>query len=557
MDRRALLRAALLGPGTSILPATVLAARNRGTGPRVDIHAVVAEVGSVSVADHFDALWFAGFKHPGDGGGGLYVRTSDTLPLSGNIQSGDGSWWKIAEDVIWPEMLGARGDGSTSDHVALGAVADLLDRRGGGTIQLRAGAVYLCEKGWTLPCGVDLLGPGTLRFTAPDGDGLYCSVSAKRRGQRSRIHDVTFGRSGSNGGRGLYTEQNNAAFFTQSPSWDIRRCWFRDLDAEYTYPPKAELLQSHAWAVAIDVAHSNGTVISDNDVIGNFSPRVPRDGQMNCIGVRVGTNGTNGVIGVQIQHNRLWYLDTALYIGEDVLALWFEKNECVKCYRGIFAPRDDLKDGEVLQADTRINDNFITTCTVGIDLSKRQMMHIVANHLNSDPSYHDNGRGFIGIRLDSCARVNIRGNKAILAAGHMKWSGGREAIRLNDCKGIVVLEQEVSRYFKDGIVMSGSTQECLSANHLMWQLSGSGHRFEDNVTNVDVGTIVYVDAEPANGRFGFANAINRASIRIESQPSDPVVTANGQVDMFIDSTDGKLKINLHDGSVRTILLEND
>ncbi|MER9791298.1 hypothetical protein [Mesorhizobium sp. M0213] len=74
----------------------------------------VAEATSIPLAKQF--LRLAGYARSGDGGGALY-RKVDTEPRHhGKIQSADGAWWELAEEVITPNMVG----GDLASVIAIG-----------------------------------------------------------------------------------------------------------------------------------------------------------------------------------------------------------------------------------------------------------------------------------------------------------------------------------------------------------------------------------------------------------------------------------------------------
>lgn len=392
------------------------------------------------------------------------------------------------------EEFGAKGDGETPDQKALAAAAVYLDAHGGGVINL-LGKVYACTAEWVLPCGVDLIGPGTLKFTEPDGNGIYCSTSQNRKSQHSVIENVRFARSGSNGGKAIYTQHDNAALYTQSPHWFIRRCTFMDHDAPYTLPPSNGEVSRYGWECCFDLSHSNGSVFENNDVYGAFNPKVAVDGQLQSIGVRLGSDNTNGVTATAISMNRLWYLHTALFIGEDVLAFWFQNNECIKCFRGIYAPADFGRDGEVLQADTRVLDNNITTCSVGIDLTNRQMFRLRGNNCNSDPAYFDNGLGFTGVKLTNCLKFLIEDLSVNLARGHAGWSGKKYGVHLVHCGSAQFVMVQISRYVDDAIRIETSND--LQFDWLqLTQISKAGFSFGGPCKNIQIGHVQYVHSEP-------------------------------------------------------------
>ncbi|KQQ33909.1 hypothetical protein ASG19_21705 [Rhizobium sp. Leaf306] len=397
---------------------------------------------------------------------------------------------------VIPKDFGARGDGKTPDQKALAEAAAYLDAHGGGAIDL-LGKVYVCTAEWVLPCGVDLIGPGTLKFTEPDGNGIYCSTNRTRKSQHSVIENVRFSRSGSNGGKAIYTQRDNAALYTQSPHWFVRRCAFLDYDAPYTLPPSDGEVSRYGWECCFDLSHSNGSVFDNNDVYGAFNPKVAAAGQLQSVGVRLGTDNTNGVIATAISMNRFWYLHTALFIGEDVLAFWFQNNECIKCFRGVYAPADFGRDGKVLQADTRVLDNNITTCTVGIDLTNRQLFRLRGNNCNSDPAYFDNGLGFTGVKLTNCLKFSIEDLSVNLARGHAAWGGEKYGVHLVHCSSAQFSMVQISRYVDDAIRLETSGD--LQFDWLqLTQISKAGFSFKGPCKNIQIGNVQYVHSEPTN-----------------------------------------------------------
>jgi hypothetical protein len=57
-------------------------------------------------------LRLAGYFAPGDNGGGLYRAIARPALHAGKFQTADGQWWELAESLVRPEQLGAKGDGS-------------------------------------------------------------------------------------------------------------------------------------------------------------------------------------------------------------------------------------------------------------------------------------------------------------------------------------------------------------------------------------------------------------------------------------------------------------
>jgi hypothetical protein len=90
----------------------------------------------------------AGYSAAGDGGGALYKRVGAEPPHSGKIQSADGAWWEIAEQVLSIKMFGGVGDGvsatltGTDNYAALMAAYSVVSYRGKGAVYIPYG-IYL------------------------------------------------------------------------------------------------------------------------------------------------------------------------------------------------------------------------------------------------------------------------------------------------------------------------------------------------------------------------------------------------------------------------------
>lgn len=291
---------------------------------------------------------------------------------------------------------------------------------------------------------------------------VYVSTGDDRVALYSRISGIRFLTKDGDGGNAISTQQRNAAFYSSGAHVIVEGCFFGDADAANTYPSAPENLAAWGWGRALNLAHSNGSAFRDNDVVGAFDPTTSANLQSHNVGVELATDGTSGIIATDISMNRLWYCQTALYVGEDVLAFWFTKNECIKCFQGVYAPADALEDGVALAADTRITENYITVCATAINLINRQMLHIIENHTNSDASYYDAGAGFTGIRLEGASKFKVRGNSANLASGHAAWAGVHRAVVLSGCTGGSVESQQVSRYFHEGVYLNGSNYQSIT-----------------------------------------------------------------------------------------------
>ncbi|GEM_PF-6075751 len=66
----------------------------------------------------------AGYWAAGDGGKALYKRVVSEPVHAGKVQSLDGAWWELCEDVVNFRIFGAKIDGSTDDTAAWNAALD-------------------------------------------------------------------------------------------------------------------------------------------------------------------------------------------------------------------------------------------------------------------------------------------------------------------------------------------------------------------------------------------------------------------------------------------------
>ncbi|MDH7797514.1 MULTISPECIES: right-handed parallel beta-helix repeat-containing protein [unclassified Beijerinckia] len=73
------------------------------------------EIASATINPSIGAFQTNGYAAHADGGAGHYKRV-DTQPSHlGKVQSADGSWWELSENVVNPMMFGAAGDGVADD----------------------------------------------------------------------------------------------------------------------------------------------------------------------------------------------------------------------------------------------------------------------------------------------------------------------------------------------------------------------------------------------------------------------------------------------------------
>src|SRR5690606_5536677 len=122
-----------------------------GAGPNGDYESVTA-VQLANIPQALDFIRTAGYYSTGDGGAALYKRVASEPSHAGKIQSADGAWWELAEEVLSVSMFGARGNGTDDDTSAFIAAASLGKRvrvpkptlryRINGSISLANGTVF-------------------------------------------------------------------------------------------------------------------------------------------------------------------------------------------------------------------------------------------------------------------------------------------------------------------------------------------------------------------------------------------------------------------------------
>lgn len=127
-----------------------------------------------------------GYAAAGDGGAALYTKISTPSPVKAwHLQSADGAYWQLADDLLNAKMLGAKGDNSTDNSSALSSIADALSSGLWSRVRFPLG-IYRFSTAWSLASagcyiiegdgGMDLThsGLGTvLCFTGSGtGDGI-------------------------------------------------------------------------------------------------------------------------------------------------------------------------------------------------------------------------------------------------------------------------------------------------------------------------------------------------------------------------------------------------
>jgi hypothetical protein len=117
-----------------------------------------------------------GYAAPGDGGGALYKRVVSEPAHPGKLQTDDGSWWKIAERVLSPRMLGALGtgqDAGTIDRDAFLALAQIKPAE----IVVPDGTYFIDPIDIDWPCRITILPGATIAQRTTGVVGAAYSVA--------------------------------------------------------------------------------------------------------------------------------------------------------------------------------------------------------------------------------------------------------------------------------------------------------------------------------------------------------------------------------------------
>jgi hypothetical protein len=117
------------------------------TSPKTFLAENRAAIVAANIPVSVTLLRLAGYAAAGDGGRAEYARVAGEPTHPGKIMSKDGAWWAMRGARVYPEALGAKGDGITDDLAALNnatATAAAI----GASLRGRPGATYLVSAAW-------------------------------------------------------------------------------------------------------------------------------------------------------------------------------------------------------------------------------------------------------------------------------------------------------------------------------------------------------------------------------------------------------------------------
>ncbi len=100
--------------GRTLLTSTLHAQR-----VAMSVRLTRAEVAAADMSAAGGVIETSGFATAGDGGHGLYRRSAGMPAHPGRVQSTDGAWWELIEQLPTPAQFGAAGDNTADDAAAL------------------------------------------------------------------------------------------------------------------------------------------------------------------------------------------------------------------------------------------------------------------------------------------------------------------------------------------------------------------------------------------------------------------------------------------------------
>lgn len=273
----------------------------------------------------FSGIRTTGYATVGDGGGALYKYVASQPSHSGYFADPSGGYWELAESEIDPRMLGAKGDGTTDDTIALRNCALMSASR----VRVRAGT-YITQVVTLATAGQDWVIDGTLKLksgsnssalsiTATDvtvsgGGVIDGNRTNQTRGQYvGAVHAVTADGVRVDGSGGL-TIQNTAGpgvYFI-----DCNRC-----SVINTRIVTTDLM-------AIFVGTSNGTSITDVEVCGNRVDRSADTTGLTQCGILVQYNPSGAITDFRVRGNRVLMPTTSLVFGNVSIAIRATKGVC-------------------------------------------------------------------------------------------------------------------------------------------------------------------------------------------------------------------------------------
>jgi hypothetical protein len=95
------------------------------TASQIGLVATAVALATKTINANIDIVRTGGYSTIGDGGAATYKRISTPSPVKAwHIQSGDGAYWEICDNVLNPLAIGAKGDNVTNNDTAFAAITD-------------------------------------------------------------------------------------------------------------------------------------------------------------------------------------------------------------------------------------------------------------------------------------------------------------------------------------------------------------------------------------------------------------------------------------------------
>lgn len=118
-----------------------------GGASNVQQIAARADIPAATVPASVAFIRTAGYAAAGDGGAALYVRAASEPTHGGKVQSADGAWWELAENVPNVRMFGAGTGVASVDTAAFKAAAEYFGAMSASSFQTSNGGMLFIPDG--------------------------------------------------------------------------------------------------------------------------------------------------------------------------------------------------------------------------------------------------------------------------------------------------------------------------------------------------------------------------------------------------------------------------
>lgn len=156
-----------------------------------------------NISSAVTSITVAGFAAAGDGGGAQYKKVTSLASGTYGFQSVDGAHWQLSSVIINPRMVGAKGDGTTNDSVAIQNAINTAAATSGELLVTNGN--YIIASTITLPTtagqALNITGTGGAIFTRATAftNGDLFSITASGNDLSTWLHIKNINVIGGNG----------------------------------------------------------------------------------------------------------------------------------------------------------------------------------------------------------------------------------------------------------------------------------------------------------------------------------------------------------------------